>query len=134
MSTIVKEKKELERIDKIKSDAYNSGYFDAEKLLTANTDEDSEEFVEFLAEPEKFDPTSDTNESLSMMKDLEKQGVVVAYTDISKQDDKGTLGSSLYFKKHYSNDNFNGHIYSEEELQELTNRATGQYGEKEWVS
>lgn len=43
--TIVKEKKELERIDKIKSDAYNSGYFDAEKLLTANTDEDTEEFA-----------------------------------------------------------------------------------------
>lgn len=93
--------------------------------------EPDEAFVEFLAEPETFDPTSDTNESLSMMKDLEKQGVVVAYTDISKQDDKGTLGSSFYFKMHYSNDNFNGHIYTEEELQELTNRATGQYGEAE---
>lgn len=53
--TIVKEKQELERMNKIKSDAYNSGYFDAEKLITSaqEGDDDSEAMNELLGGDEE---------------------------------------------------------------------------------
>lgn len=42
-ATIVNEKKELERINKIKSDAYNSGFFDAEKMFSSETENITED-------------------------------------------------------------------------------------------
>jgi len=93
-------------------------------------DDDDNEFVIDLFNFEVSD--MDANESAAVIKSLENKGMVFAYTDITKEFDKGTFDSSLYFKMNYSNDSFNtsaeSRIQNEMDLLSLMNRASGYVG------
>lgn len=61
--TIVKEKQELERINKIKTDAYNSGYFDAEDVYTTQMKE-KEQTEAMMGTEEEQSPTEQLPDDL----------------------------------------------------------------------